>query len=273
MVGNGGFEFEDPIRQNILPYFWRPGSGDGAGSTNSFTPPIAAWRVDATRNSYGGAGATGWPPPDSVPAQSGQLAHSGLRCVRIEGQNRSLCASKGWASWSPSLPTRSGDTYNVSSYVCGKDLKPAAGNPLAAFVEFSDATGRHRRRRALPAGPAADQPLTGTFEWTKLAAEVKAPTTAKRMRVFLEQYVGLMPSCSRASGCVLLEENSHPLGGGRGFHFGGELCPVERAGQRLVHGGTGGRSTRRRCRPVAPLNSTKAASGLPAPGFKSLPRT
>ena len=29
MVGNGACELEDPAGQNILPYFWRPGSGDG----------------------------------------------------------------------------------------------------------------------------------------------------------------------------------------------------------------------------------------------------
>jgi hypothetical protein len=50
----------------------------------------------------------------------------------------------------------------------------------------------------LPAGPAAGKPLTGTFDWTKLAAEVKVPPGAKRMRVFL----GLLPG----KGQLLLDD-------------------------------------------------------------------
>ena len=197
MVGNGGFEFEDPVGQNILPYFWRPGSGDGA--EHKF--PHAAYcglEGGCDAQAYGGAGATVAHLLDTNDPKQPKLAHSGLRCVKIEGQKPELMCKQGLGFWSPSLPTRSGDTYDISFCVRGKDLKPAAGNPLAAFVEFSDATGQHRRCTALPAGPATGAPLAGTFEWTKLAAEVKVPTAAKRMRVFL----GLLP----AKGQLLLDD-------------------------------------------------------------------
>ncbi len=45
---------------------------------------------------------------------------------------------------------------------------------------------------------ATDKPLTGTFNWTKLAAEVEVPVGAKRMRIFL----GLRPS----TGQLLLDD-------------------------------------------------------------------
>jgi hypothetical protein len=63
-----------------------------------------------------------------------------------------------------------------------------------------DTTGQHRQRVALPTGTAAGKPLAGTFDWTKLAAEVKVPDGAKRMRVFL----GLLP----ATGQLLLDDVS-----------------------------------------------------------------
>jgi hypothetical protein len=53
---------------------------------------------------------------------------------------------------------------------------------------------------ALPAAAAADKPLTGSFDWTKLAVEVKVPDGAKRMRVF----IGLLP----ATGQLLLDDVS-----------------------------------------------------------------
>ena len=197
MVGNGGFEFEDPVGQNILPYFWRPGSGDGV--EHKF--PYAAYcglegGCDAL--AYGGAGGTVALLLDSNDPKQPKLAHGGLRCVQIDGQKPEQMCKEGLGFWSPSLPARAGDAYDVSFHVRGKDLNPAAGSAVAAFVEFSDATGQHRRRAALPAGPAADKPLTGTFAWTKLAGEVKVPAGAKRMRVFL----GLRP----ATGQLLLDD-------------------------------------------------------------------
>ena len=199
MVGNGGFEFEDPVGQNILPYFWRPGSGDGVEHKFPYAAECGL-EGGCDAQSYGGAGGTVSHLLDSKDPKQPKLAHGGLRCVKIEGQKPEQMCKQGLGFWCPSLPTRAGDTYDISFHACGKDLKPAAGSPLAAFVEFSSATGQHRRRVALPAGPAADQPLAGTFDWTRLAAEVKVPTGAKRMRVFL----GLLP----ATGQLLLDDVS-----------------------------------------------------------------
>ena len=97
---------------------------------------------------------------------------------------------EGLGFWSPSLPARPRDTYDISYHVRGRELNPSAGQAVAAFAEFSDATGQHRQRITLPAGPASDKPLTGTFDWTRSAATVNVPTGAERMRVFL----GLLPA-------------------------------------------------------------------------------
>ena len=197
MVGNGGFEFEDPVGQNLLPYFWRPGSGDGA--EHAF--PYAAYcglEGGCEAFGYGGAGGTVAHLLDSNDPTQPKLAHRGLRCVRIDGQKPEQMCQRGLGFWSPSLPVRAGDTYDVGFCARGQDLKPAGGNGIAAFVEFSGATGQHRLRAALPAGSAAGKPLAGTFGWTRLAAAVKVPAGAKRMRVFL----GLLP----ATGQLLLDD-------------------------------------------------------------------
>lgn len=60
-------------------------------------------------------------------------------------------------------------------------------------MEFTDATGQHRQRVGL-----AGQPVTGTFDWTKVQVEVKVLDGARRMRMFL----GLLPS----AGTLLLDD-------------------------------------------------------------------
>jgi hypothetical protein len=200
MVGNGGCEYEDPAGQNILPYFWRAGSGDGA--EHKF--PYAAYcslKGGTEALAYGGAGGTVAFPLDSQsdPKQP-KFAHGGLRYLKIDGQKPAAMCKQGLGFWSPSLPARVGDTYDISFFVRGMELKPTGAAAIAAFVEFTDATGQHEQGVALPTGTAADKPLTGTFDWTKLAAEVKVPDGAKRMRVF----IGLLP----ALGQLLLDDVS-----------------------------------------------------------------
>ena len=174
MVGNGGFEFEDPVGQNLLPYFWRPGSGDGVEHKFPYAADCGL-EGGCDAHGYGGAGATVAHLLDSHDAKQPKLAHGGLRCVKIDGQKPGEMCKQGLGFWSPSLPARPGDSYDISFHVRGRDLKPAGGRAIAAFVEFSDATGQHRRRAGLPAGPAAGMPLVGTFAWTRLAAAVKVP--------------------------------------------------------------------------------------------------
>ena len=189
MVGNGGFEFEDPVGQNILPYFWRPGSGDGA--EHKF--PYAAYcglEGGCEAVAYGGAGGTVAHLIDAKDPTQPKFAHGGLRCVKIDGQKPEQMCKEGLGFWSPSLPARPSDTYDISYHVRGQEVNPSAGKAVAAFAEFSDATGQHRQRIALPADPASDKPLTGTFDWTRSAATVNVPTGAERMRVFL----GLLPA-------------------------------------------------------------------------------
>jgi hypothetical protein len=120
--------------------------------------------------------------------------------LKFDGQKPADMCKQGLGFWSPSLPARVADTYDISFFVRGMDLKPAGAAAIAAFVEFTDATGQHRQRLALPTGIAAGKPLAATFDWTKLATEMKVPDSAKRMRVFL----GLLP----ATGQLLLDDVS-----------------------------------------------------------------
>jgi hypothetical protein len=200
MVGNGGCEWEDPAGQNILPYFWRAGTGDGV--EHKF--PYAAYcglegGVDSV--AYPGAGGTVSLRLDSQsdPKQP-KFAHGGLRYIEINGQKPADMCKDGLGFWSPSLPARVGDTYDISFFVRGVDLKTAGATAIAAFVEFTDAAGQHRSRAYLVGQTSAGKPLAGTFDWVQQVAQVKVPDGAKRMRVFL----GLLP----VTGKLLLDDIS-----------------------------------------------------------------
>ncbi len=206
MVGNGGCEWEDPAGQNILPYFWRPGSGDGV--EHKF--PYAAYcglEGGCEALAYGGAGGTVCQvlDPKEATKEQPKLAHSGLRCLRIDGQKPADICKNGLGFWSPSLPARAGDTYDISFFARGIGLKTDAITAATAFVEFTDATGQHRHREDAfftppYSGPTSGVPFTGTFDWTQAACTVKVPDGAKRMRIFL----GMLP----ATGKLLLDDIS-----------------------------------------------------------------
>lgn len=198
MVGNGSCDYENPTGQDLLPYFWRPGSGDGANHRFSYAAYCGlAGGVQA--QAYDAAGGTVGLKGDlpSVPQQT-RLAHSGLRCLEIDGQRPSEMCKEGLGFWSPSLPARPGDSFDISYFARGKDLQPVGLVAVAGFAEFTNATGQHRTRVPLPSGIAPNQPLTGTFPWTRLSAMIRVPADAKRMRVFL----GLAP----AKGSLLLDD-------------------------------------------------------------------
>ena len=202
MVGNGGCEWEDPAGQNILPYFWRPGSGDGV--EHKF--PYAAYcglEGGCEALAYGGAGGNVSLQLDSAsdPKQP-KFAHAGLRYIKIDGQKPADMCKDGLGFWSPSIPARAGDTYDISFFARGKDLKHPGATPIAAFVEFTDAAGQRRTRSYLSGRNQAigGKPLAGTFDWINIAGQIKVPDGAKRMRVFL----GLLP----ATGQLLLDDIS-----------------------------------------------------------------
>ena len=170
MIGNGGCEFEDPAGVNMLPYFWRAGAGDGAehvfmyaiycgieGGLEGFAFPGAGGTVALQNYS--------WDPKHE------KLADGGLRYLEIVGRNPAEMCPTGLGFWSPSLPVRPGDTFDISFHVRGKDLKPQGGTALAAFVEWSDATGQHVRRQEL----AAEKIFKDTFGWMKRLARRRCP--------------------------------------------------------------------------------------------------
>jgi hypothetical protein len=179
MIGNGGCEFEDPAGVNLLPYFWRAGTGDGA--EHVFGLSIYYGLGEGDNFAFSGAGGTVALQDDWPGRKHEKLAHSGWRCLEIVGRKPAEVCPAGLGFWSPSLPVRPGDTFDISLYVRGKDLKPLGGTALAAFVEFSDASGQHVRRQEL----AAEKTFTGTFGWTKVPCQAKVPADARRMKLFL----------------------------------------------------------------------------------------
>ena len=143
MIGNGGCEFEDPAGVNMLPYFWRAGTGDGAEHVFMYSI-------------YCGTG------------------HSGCLRVRRRRRHGAHCKTTRRTPSRKSSPTADCDTWRSSAASrprcarrpgflesqpagpAGRHLRhlllcprqgPQAqgGTALAAFVEWSDATGQHVR--------------------------------------------------------------------------------------------------------------------------------
>jgi hypothetical protein len=192
MVGNGGCEYEDPADQTFLPYFWRPGTGDGAAHVFVYAG-YTGLEGGVDSFAFRGSGATLAFGMDTDPKQP-KFAHGGLRYLKLNGQRPAEMCPDGLGYWSPSLPCRPGDVYDVSFYTRGDSLKPSGATALAAFAEFTDATGQHRQRQNL----APAQPLSGSSGWTRISSAPQAPAGATRMRVFL----GLAP----ATGSLLLDD-------------------------------------------------------------------
>jgi hypothetical protein len=180
MIGNGGCEWEDPAGVNILPYFWRAGTGDRA--EHQFV--YAAYTglpggVDGL--AYGGGGGT-----VALRAEKG-LAHHGKRCLEVIGVKPDRIPADGLGYWSPSLPARPGDTIEVTFWLRGKDLQPTGPTALAAFAEFTNATGQQRQRVELAASAA---PAQDTFGWREIKTQATVPATARRVAFFF----GIKPS-------------------------------------------------------------------------------
>ena len=192
MIGNGGCEFEDPAGVNMLPYFWRAGTGDGAEHVFMYSIYYGLGVLDAY--AFPGAGGTVRLQNDSPDPKQEKLAHGGQRYLEIIGRNPAEMCPAGLGFWSPSLPVRPGDTFDIAFHVRGKDLKPQGGTALAAFVEWSDASGQHVVRQEL----AAEKTFKGTFGWMKTPCQAKVPAGVRRMKLFL----GAKPT----TGTLLLDD-------------------------------------------------------------------
>jgi len=184
MVGNNGCELEDPAGINLLPYFWRPGTGDGQRRTFLYA---------AYTGLPGGVDTFGYSGGGGTVALRGDrgIAHSGARALEINGFQPERIPAEGLGFWSPTLPARPGDVINVSCWVRGQELASASAGaglgpgrtagPITAFVEFSSPTGQRRQRVDLLAG--AELPA-GTFDWQPITARVTVPETARRATFF-----------------------------------------------------------------------------------------
>ena len=198
MIGNNGCELRDPVDNNDLPYFWRPGTGDGQEHMYRFWPYTglkpAREAHAGVMYSYayrGGCGGT-----VAFAAFKGQAARTGRRCLEVDGQipKRIPTAGLGW--WSPSLPARPGDTIQVRFWVRGNELKPAAGKTaLAAFARFTSYTGQ--RRRDLHLSSTVTE-FAGTFDWREVSSRVIVPREARRVAFFF----GLKP----ATGAIFFDD-------------------------------------------------------------------
>ena len=178
MIGNLGCEFEDPAGVNLLPYFWRAATGDGVERQFVYAAYTGLpGGVDTF--AYGGAGGTLTLRGDP------RIAHGGNRCLEVNGFEPSRIPAEGLGFRTPSLPAKPGDTIGVSFWVSGRDLEPQGDTALCAFVEFTDATGRHRRRADVTGGAL----LRGTFNWQQIVGTVVVPETATRLTLF----AGLAP--------------------------------------------------------------------------------
>jgi hypothetical protein len=180
MIGNSGWEYEDPVSSDMLPYFWRPGGADGAEHKFLYAA-YTGLPGGCDAFAYPGAGATLALTADE------KLPHSGSRCAEISGYTPAQMSTEGLGFWSPVLPARPGDVIHVSYWVRGKDLAPAAGGSVGAFAEFTSQTGQRCQRATLVAG---DVPVKGSFDWRKVEADVTVPREARRVAFFL----GLRPA-------------------------------------------------------------------------------
>jgi len=176
MVGNGGCEFEDPVGVNLLPYFWRAGTGDGVERLFVYAAYTGLpGGVDTF--AYGGGGATVALRADT---ENDKFAHSGRRCLEVNGFRPDRMPPEGTGFNTPVLPARPGDTIDVTFWVRGKQLEPTQATALAAFAEFTNQTGQRRVVQHL----AIEEPLRGTFDWRQLKASVIVPDTARRVSFF-----------------------------------------------------------------------------------------
>ncbi len=179
MIGNAGCEFVNPHGVDLLPYFWRASTGDGADHTFLYSAYTGLpGGVDTF--AYPGAGGTVALRADA------KIAHGGLRCLEVNGFEPTRIPAEGLGFHSPTLPAKPGDTIAVTFWVRGQDLKPTAGSALVAAAEFTNQTGQQRQRVDLVAARAA---LQGTSDWQKIEAHAKVPETARRVTFFL----GLAP--------------------------------------------------------------------------------
>ena len=228
MVGNNGCELRDPVDNNDLPYFWRPGTGDGQEHTFRFWPYTG---LKPAREAHGGVmysyayqGRCGGTL--AFAAFQGQAARTGRRCLEVDGQRPERIPAEGLGWWSPSLPARPGDTIHVRFWVRGSELQPAAGDTaLAAFARFTSYTGQERRDVQLG---SADAKAMGTFDWREMESSIAVPPEARRIALFF----GLRP----ATGAVFFDDFAIEVNGSETTRVAPINAPVgdERIGARTT---------------------------------------
>ena len=205
MVGNNGCELVDPVDNSGLPYFWRPGTGDGDEHMFRFwayTPLKPAREAHSgVMYSYAYRGSCGGTVASA--AFQGQAARTGRRCLEVDGQLPEKIPQEGLGWWSPSLPARPGDTIDVRFWVRGNELAPVTGTTgLAAFARFTSYTGQERTDTQLS---TPGEKLAGTFDWREVKAKVTVPEGARRVALFF----GLKP----ATGAIFFDDFSIDVDG------------------------------------------------------------
>jgi hypothetical protein len=199
MISNGGFELGDPADNSLLPYYWRPGTGDRAEHTFT-TADQALLPGGECAYGYTNSGGTVAMAPTLANMLTGQgdtVPHGGKRYAEIQGIDATKICSSGLGFWSACTPTRPGDTVRVTLWVKCKNLVPTGASGLSAFVVFSDQTGQHPQQVDLTGGATISGTAAG---WTQVTATAVVPGNTKRMQFFF----GLAP----ATGTLWLDDIS-----------------------------------------------------------------
>ncbi|MBT5612986.1 MAG: hypothetical protein HN742_34810 [Lentisphaerae bacterium] len=200
MIGNNGCELLDPVDNSGLPYFWRPGTGDGEEHMFRFW---AYTGIKPAREAHGGVmysyayrGSCGGALASA--AFKGQSARTGRRCLEVDGQRPEKIPEEGLGWWSPSIPARPGDTIHIGFWARGSELAPVAGTTgLAAFARFTSYTGQNQQDVQLS---VPDETLVGTFDWREITSAVTVPEDVRRVALFF----GLKP----ATGAIFFDDFS-----------------------------------------------------------------
>ena len=123
-----------------------------------------------------------------------QCWSNGRRWLEMKAVTREKMLPQGVGYWSPLLSTAPGAKITVALRMRGKDLVSDDKGSPAVWMEFTNETGRNRRRAFLVGkddqGEMHNADFTkGSYDWKELKETITAPNGAIRAALFF----GLLP--------------------------------------------------------------------------------
>jgi len=115
---------------------------------------------------------------------------NGNRWLVMTGLTPERIPPQGVGYWSPCLATVAGAKITVALKLRGKNLVSTNHGSPAVWLQFTDATGQHRRRAFLlgkddEGNVHRPEHTRGSYDWTALRQTVTAPPGAIRMALFM----------------------------------------------------------------------------------------